>query len=96
MITLEPLGARLVAKQFDDDKIGSIYVPEHAKQGSLRATVIATGKDCVWVEEGDTILVGRYAKFDVPLRGEEWRDHFILNEDDTLAKIHTKEGEEDA
>jgi co-chaperonin GroES (HSP10) len=69
-------------------------VPDYAKAGSLRATVIAAGADCVWVEVGDTILFGRYAKFDVPLRGEEWRDHFIMNEDDILAKVHEK-GEDD-
>ena len=90
---LEPLFNRVIAKQFDDDKIGSIYVPEHAKQGSLRATVVAIGKDCDWVEVGDTILIGRYAKFDVPLRGEDWRNHFVMNEDDVLCII--KETEDD-
>ena len=84
---LEPLRSRLVAKQFDDDKIGSIYIPDAAKQTSLRATVIACGPDCIYVKVGDTILFGRYAKFDVPLRGDEWRDHFIMNEDDILCKI---------
>ena len=87
---LEPLRSRLVAKQFDDDRVGSIYIPESAKRVSLRATVIAIGPECVNVSVGDTILFGRYAKFDVPLRGEEWKDHFIMNEDDILCKI--KEG----
>ena len=89
---LEPYGQRLIAKQFDDDKIGSIWVPESAKQASLRATVIAVGPECKWVNMGDRILFGRYGKFDVPLRGDEWRDHFIMNEEDILARIH--EGEE--
>jgi co-chaperonin GroES (HSP10) len=86
-IELEPMGERIIAKQFDDDKIGSIYVPETAKQVSLRATVVAAGPDCIWVKPGDIILFGKYAKFDVPLRGEKWRDHFIMNEPDVLCKL---------
>lgn len=84
---LEPMGSRLIAKQFDDDKVGSIYVPETAQKASLRATVVATGPDCEFVTNGDIIIFGRYAKFDIPLRGEEWRDHFVMNEDDILCKI---------
>ena len=90
---LEPLYSRLVAKQFDDDKIGSIIVPEMAKQASLRATVIAVGRGCDTVKAGDTILVGRYAKFDVPLRGSEWKDCFLMNEDDVLCRIHKEDND---
>ena len=90
---LEPYGRRLIAKQFEDDKIGSIYIPETAKKASLRATVVWIGEDCTWVNPGDTILFGRYAKFDIPLKGDEWRDYFIMNEDDILAR--TTEGEND-
>jgi len=90
---LEPYGSRVLAKQFDDDKVGTIYIPESSKQGSLRATVVATGDECDWLKPGDTILVGRYAKFDVPLRGEEWRDHFIMNEADVLAKLTGEQDE---
>ena len=84
---LTPMGTRLIAKQFDDDKVGSIIVPDMAKKVSLRATVVAIGEDCDWVKAGDTILFGRYARFDIPLRGEEWKDHFIMNEEDILCKI---------
>jgi co-chaperonin GroES (HSP10) len=90
---LEPYGSRLIAKQTDDNKIGMIYVSEHTKKGSLRATVMAIGPDCTWVNEGDTIFFGRYAKFDLPLTGEEWRDYFIMNEDDIL--LRQNEGERD-
>jgi len=84
---LEPMGKRLIAKQFEDDKIGEIYVPDTVKQVSLRATVVAVGPDVIWVEVGDKILFGRYAKFDIPLRGDAFKDHFIMNEVDLLAKI---------
>jgi len=84
---LKPYGSRVLAKQFDDDMVGSLYVPDHAKKGSLRATVVGIGDECEWAVPGDKIIVGLYAKFDVPLRGEEWRDHFILNEADILARI---------
>ena len=84
---LEPMGKRLIAKQFEDDKIGELYVPDTVKKVSLRATVVAVGPDVIWVEVGDKILFGRYAKFDIPLRGDEFKDHFIMNEVDLLAKI---------
>ena len=89
----EPYGSRLIAKQTDDDKIGEIIISEYSKKGSLRATVIYIGPDCTWVKPGDTIYFGTYAKFDLPIRGEEYRDWFIMNEDDILLKLH--EGERD-
>jgi co-chaperonin GroES (HSP10) len=79
----------LLAKQFDADKIGELFVPNEAKRVSLRATVVAVGPLCVDTKVGDRIIFGRYAKFDVPLRGKKWRDHFIMNEDDILCKIKT-------
>ena len=88
---LKPFGSRVIAKQFDDDMIGSIVVPDEAKRKSLRATIVAVGDDCAWVRPGDTILFGRYARFDIPLRGEEWRDHFIMNEEDILTKIEMED-----
>jgi len=90
---LEPYGSRLIAKQTDDDKVGMIYVPDHAKKGSLRATVMEIGPECDWVKPGDVIYFGTYAKFNLPLRGEEWRDFFIMNEDDIL--LRQNEGEKD-
>ena len=49
--------------------------------------MIAIGPDCTSIKVGDTILFGRYGKFDIPLRGEEFKDHFIINEPDIIAKI---------
>ena len=89
----EPYGSRLIAKQTDDEKIGSIILSEHTKKGSLRATVKYIGEDVTFVKPGDTIFFGRYAKFDMPMREEEYRNWFIMNEDDILLKLH--EGEED-
>jgi len=87
----EPYGSRLIAKQTDDDKVGAIIVPEYSKKGSLRATVKYIGPDCTWVKPGDIIYFGMYARFDLPIRGEEYRDWFIMNEDDILLK----QGEDD-
>lgn len=85
--TLEPLTSRLLAKQYEADKVGNIIVPDTAKQVSLKATVVSVGPECVNVEVGDRIIFGRYGKFDVPLRGRKWKNHFIMNEDDILCKI---------
>lgn len=93
-ITIQPVFTRILARQYEDDKVGSIYVPEQVKQASLRATVIAVGEDVTRVAPRDKILVGRYAKFQVPLRGEEFTDMFIMNEADILATLH--EGDDDA
>ena len=89
----EPYGNRLIAKQTDDDKIGEIIISDYSKKGSLRATVKYIGEDVTFVKPGDTIFFGRYAKFDMPMREEEYRNWFIMNEDDILLKLH--EGEDD-
>lgn len=83
----EPMGTRILARQFDDDKIGEIIVPDQAKKVSLRATVIAVGPDVTWVDVGDTIIFGRYARFDLPLRDQKYKDWFVMNEEDIILRI---------
>ena len=84
---LEPYGSRIIVKQFEDEMQGRIIIPDEAKKASLRAIVVENGEDCEWVKKGDTIIVGRYAKFALPLRGQEYLDMFVMNEDDILARI---------
>lgn len=88
---LRPMGDRLIAKQFDDDRIGSIIIPDSSKKTSLRATVISAGPQCDFVKVGDTILFGRFARFDLPLRDEKWKDCFIMNEADVLCILEDED-----
>ena len=88
---IKPVFTRILAKQYDDDKVGQIYIPEKAKEASLRATVLEIGEDVTRVAPGDRIIVGKYAKFQVPLRDAEFNDTFIMNEADILAVLYNNE-----
>jgi len=84
---LKPMGTRLLAKQYEEEKIGEIIMSDMTKKMSLKAEVIAIGEDCDWIKVGDKILFGRFARFDVPFPESDWRDYFIMNEEDILCKI---------
>lgn len=86
-MNLKPARQRLIAKQAKSEKAGLIVLPPSSQRAELIADVVAVGQDVIDYAPGDRILFGKYAKFDVPIRGEEWRDYFIMNEDDVLCKI---------
>ena len=88
---LEVFGARILARRYQDEKLGSLIVPEYTKQTSLRGTVVACGSDCRDVRVGDDIIFGRYASFELPTKQhEDLRDmpeFLIMNEEDILLRI---------
>ena len=94
---LEPHGYRILAKRVSDEKLGEIFIPETTKKVSLRGTVIAIGDLCEWINVGDDIFFGRYAPFELPtryyddLRGNEFGEILIMNEEDVLCRIVKEE-----
>lgn len=90
---IKPLADRILVKRLDsgEAKVGSIYVPDTAKEKPQEAEVIAVGPGKVSddgkrvpleVAVGDTVLIGKYSGTDVKLNGI---DHLIIREDDVLA-----------
>jgi chaperonin GroES len=90
-----PLHDRLVVRRLEDSEqtVGSIIIPDSAKEKPQRGTVIAVGSGTVKedgtrvpldVRPGDLILFGKYASQEITLDGETL---LIMRENEVLAVI---------
>jgi chaperonin GroES len=89
---LRPLHDRVLIKRLDeqDEKHGSIIIPDTAKEKPQAGKVIAVGTGKVTedgktlplaVKAGDRILFGKYSGSEIKLEGEEY---LIMREEDVL------------
>jgi len=89
---LRPLHDRVLVRRVEeqDDKHGSIIIPDTAKEKPQEGKVIAVGMGKVTedgkklplaVKEGDRILFGKYSGSEVKLDGQEY---LIMKEEDVL------------
>ncbi|MDA1094462.1 MAG: co-chaperone GroES [Acidobacteria bacterium] len=95
-IKVRPLHDRIIVQRLDDDNeqlVGSIIIPDTAKEKPQQGKVIAVGKGKVKedgglapmdVKAGDTILFGKYSGQEIKLDGEEF---LIMREDEVLGVI---------
>lgn len=87
---IKPLADRvLVAPASAEEKIGGIIIPDTAKEKPLKGTVIATGQGTkdeeMVLEEGNTVLYGKYAGTEIEFEGEKY---IIMRQSDVLAVIN--------
>jgi chaperonin GroES len=91
-VKLRPLHDRILVKRLEeqDEKHGSIIIPDTAKEKPQEAKVIAVGSGKVTdegkklpldVKAGDRILFGKYSGSEVKIDGDEY---LILREEDVL------------
>jgi chaperonin GroES len=91
-VKLRPLHDRILVKRLEeqDERHGSIIIPDTAKEKPQEGKVIAVGNGKVTdegkklpleVKAGDRILFGKYSGSEVMLNGQE---HLIMREDDVL------------
>ena len=89
---LRPLHDRVLIKRLEeqDERHGSIIIPDTAKEKPQEGKVIAVGKGKVSedgkkipldVKAGDRVLFGKYSGSEVKLNGEEL---LIMKEEDVL------------
>ena len=94
-MALRPLHDRILVQRIEEEeqKAGSIIIPDSAKEKPQQGKVIAVGagkadKDGkripLDVTNGDTILFGKYSGQEVRVDGE---DYLIMREDEVLAVI---------
>lgn len=93
-MALKPLGDRVVVKPLEDqeDKIGSLYVPDTAKEKPQEGKVEAVGPGrtedgkliAPSVKVGDRILYGKYSGTEIKQGGQ---DMLIIRESDILAIV---------
>ena len=95
-IKVRPLHDRLIVKRLEDDaeqQVGSIIIPDTAKEKPQQGKVIAAGKGKVKddgtltpldVQTGDTVLFGKYSGQEIKLDGVEF---LIMREDEILGVV---------
>ncbi|HOK01634.1 MAG TPA: co-chaperone GroES [Spirochaetota bacterium] len=93
-MAIRPIGDRILVEPIEEDlnKVGSLYVPDTAKERPQRGKVVAVGegrldgKDLVpmRVKVGDKVLFGKYAGTELKYDDKEY---LILSEHDVLAVI---------
>ena len=94
-MNIKPLADRVVVKplELDEAKVGSIYIPETAKEKPQEGKVVAAGpgkasdtgeKVAMEVKVGDKVLYGKYSSTEVTVDSV---DYLIMRESDILAII---------
>ena len=93
-MSIRPLHDRiLVRREQEPEKIGSLFVPENAKEKPIQALVVAVGTGkrledgtvrALDVKAGDRVIFAKYSGSEVKIDGTE---HLILREDDILAVL---------
>jgi chaperonin GroES len=89
---IRPLHDRVVVKRIEqsEQKQGSLYIPDSAKEKPQEGEVVAVGKGKrsddgkvhpMDVQPGDRILFGKYSGSDIKMDGEEY---LIMREDEIL------------
>lgn len=91
---IQPLSDRVVvrAQDAEEQTASGLYIPDSAKEKPQKGTVIAVGpgrvengvKIDMTVNEGDSVLYGKYSGTEVTLDGE---DFLILRESDILGVV---------
>jgi|SRR5262249_55252806 len=94
-MNVRPVYDRIMVRRLEEgeQQIGSIIIPDTAKEKPLQGTVIVAGSGKTTddgkrvpldVKAGDRILFGKYAGQEIMLDGEEY---LIMKEDDVLGII---------
>jgi chaperonin GroES len=94
MASIKPLSDRVVVKpaEADEKTESGLYIPDSAKEKPQRGTIVSVGpgkvengtKIDMTVQEGDTVLYGKYAGTEINL-GDD--DLLIMRETDILGIV---------
>ena len=85
---IRPLGDRVLVEPIEEKEqtVGGIIIPDSAKEKPLRGEVVATGEgtkdEKMLLQEGDTVLYGKYAGTELEYEGEKY---LIMRQSDVLA-----------
>jgi chaperonin GroES len=86
---VQPLDDRvLVEPTEEEEKVGSIIIPDTAKEKPSMGKVIAVGTDeelKELIKVGDKVIYGKYAGEEIKIQGVK---HLLISRSDILAKIN--------
>lgn len=93
-MAFRPLHDRVLVRRLEEDeKVGSIIIPDTAKEKPQRGTVISVGpgklldsgaRGTLSVSVGDEVIYGKYSGTEIEVAGKDVK---ILRESDILAKV---------
>ncbi len=88
-VNIQPIDDRVLVKQVEEEeeKVGSIYIPDTAKERPQMGEIIAIGTDEDIKELfkiGDKVVYAKYGGTEIKYKGEEY---IILQRSDILAKV---------
>ena len=85
---VQPLDERILVEPIEqEEKVGSIIIPDTAKEKPSMGKVIAVGTDeeiKKLIKVGDKVLFGKYAGEEIKIKEKK---HLIISRSDVLAKI---------
>ncbi len=87
-MNIQPLDERVLVEPLDvEEKVGSIIIPDTAKEKPIMGKVIAVGTDeeiQKLLKVGDRVIFGKYAGEEIKIEGKK---HLIIQRSDILAKV---------
>ena len=85
---VQPLDERILVEPIEqEERVGSIIIPDTAKEKPSMGRVIAVGTDeeiKKLLKVGDKVLFGKYAGEEIKIEGKK---HLIISRSDILAKV---------
>ena len=85
---VQPLDERVLVKPIEhEEKVGSIIIPDTAKEKPMTGEIVAVGTDDELkklVKVGDKVIFGKYAGEEIKIAGEK---HLLVSRADILAKF---------
>lgn len=89
IMNIKPLADRvLVLPAPAEEKVGSIIIPDTAKEKPLHGTIVATGNGTkdeeMILKEGDEVLYGKYSGTELEYEGKKY---LIMRQSDVLAVL---------
>jgi chaperonin GroES len=87
-VKIKPLDDRVLVEQLEEEeKVGSIIIPDSAKEKPRMAKVVAVGTDeelKELVKKGNTVLFSKYSGDEIKVDGNEY---LIIQRGDILAIV---------
>ncbi len=85
---IQPLDDRVLVKPIEnEEKVGSIIIPDTAKEKPVIGEVVAVGTDEELqglIKVGDKVIFGKYAGEEIKIDGAK---HLIISRSDLLGKV---------
>lgn len=85
---VQPLDKRVLVEPMEqEEKVGSIIIPDTAKEKPSMGKVIAVGTDedlQKLIKVGDNVIFGKFAGEEIKIAGKK---HLIISQDDILARF---------